>query len=133
MSIAIPELHRTSPGQEDLISTVSLLLAHDLIWTAGDASAQFAVVTGSLPGADTPDRIPGWPANHERTGEGLADALEISKFARPATLLPGDEGLLILQSRAVGAAMLFVNGDQILRGFVTRPVTLHLLEILRRG
>jgi hypothetical protein len=64
--------------------------------TAGAASAQIVVVvTGSLPGADTPDRIPDWPANHERTGDGVVDALEISMFARPATLLPGDEGLLI--------------------------------------
>jgi hypothetical protein len=100
--------------------------------TAGAASAQIAVVTGSLSGADTLDRIPDWPANHERTGDGVVDALEIGMFTRSATSLPGDEGLLIFQSRAIGAAMLFVNGDQILRGLLTRPITLHLLEILRR-
>jgi hypothetical protein len=132
MSIAIPEPHRPRPGQEDLSSTVSLLLSHDLIRTAGAASAQIVVVTGSLPGADRLDRIPDWPANRERTGEGVVDALEIDMFTRPATSLSGDEGLLILQSRAIGAAMLFVYGDQILRGLLTRPITLHLLEILRR-
>jgi hypothetical protein len=62
----------------------------------------------------------GRPANHERTGEGVVDALEIGMFARSAASLPGDEGLLILQSRAVGAAMLLVYGDQILRG-LPRP------------
>jgi hypothetical protein len=62
---------------------------------SGAASAQIAVVTGSLSGADTPDRIPDWPANHERTGDGVVDALEIGMFKRPETSPPGDEGLLI--------------------------------------
>ena len=90
---------------------MSLLLSLDLMRTAGAASAQIVVVAGSLPGADTLNRIPDWPANHERTSEGVVDALEIGMFARPATSLPGNESLLILQSRAVGAAILFVNGD----------------------